>query len=199
MRLQVTIGASGSPVSPLVLGTSPRKGNVGSNPTAPTTTLDLEFCFLLQILHTCMLLTCTKCSKEKDEHDFRWRIRLEGKRQSWCKECFKEHERRAWQDNPERRKSAMDSNTGRRKRNAQFVWDYLVQHPCVMCGESDPVVLEFDHREQSIKKGTICDMSRTSMGLETITEEIQKCDVLCANCHRRRTAEQMGWYKSIRV
>lgn len=63
----------------------------------------------------------------------------------------------------------------------KFINDYLLTHPCVDCGERDPVVLEFDHRDPSIKEGRVSDMSKQKVGAE-----IEKCDVRCANCHRKR-------------
>jgi hypothetical protein len=102
-----------------------------------------------------------------------------------------------WKDDSGRRHRNKTHNGERRIRNTQYVWDYLREHPCIVCGESDPVVLDFDHRDSGHKRGNICDMSRCSLGLETIKEEIGKCDILCANCHRRRTAEQQDWYKNL--
>lgn len=78
----------------------------------------------------------------------------------------------------------------------QLVWDYLKDHPCP-CGENDPEVLEFDHRDGVVKKGNVCEMVARGLSVKTITDEIAKCDVLCANCHRRRTAKQFGWYSRI--
>lgn len=75
--------------------------------------------------------------------------------------------------------------------------DYLSDHPCVDCGESDPVVLEFDHREKSEKSNSISALmwvKRTHW--DVILKEIKKCDVRCANCHKRRTARQLGWRKA---
>ena len=68
-------------------------------------------------------------------------------------------------------------------------------NPCITCGEDDPVVLDFDHRDGNTKIGNISDMARFSLGLDTLMKEIKKCDVLCANCHRRRTAKQQNWPK----
>ena len=82
----------------------------------------------------------------------------------------------------------------RRERNREFVIEYLQSHPCITCGESDILVLDFDHREQSTKDRTI-NHAIKDFGLDRLKKEIAKCDILCANCHRRRTAKQLGSYK----
>jgi hypothetical protein len=61
----------------------------------------------------------------------------------------------------------------------------------VDCGETDPVVLEFDH-VRGEKKGEIAMMVRVD-GWDKIVEEMAKCELRCANCHRRKTAKQLGW------
>lgn len=85
-----------------------------------------------------------------------------------------------------------------RKRNRMFVFDYLKTHPCVDCGETDPIVLEFDHvRGKKVLDVSI--MTRNSYSLEKLQTEIAKCDVRCANCHRRRTSIGQSWYKDLLV
>jgi hypothetical protein len=74
-----------------------------------------------------------------------------------------------------------------RNRNALAVYEYLSAHPCVDCGEADPVVLEFDHVRGEKVRGIARMMSGTH-SVKTIMAEIGKCDVRCANCHRRVTA-----------
>lgn len=74
------------------------------------------------------------------------------------------------------------------------VWALLEQTPCVDCGEADPLVLEFDH----VRGAKIADISRlVSRGASwaEIVVEMEKCDVVCRNCHARRTAKQFGWHK----
>jgi hypothetical protein len=82
------------------------------------------------------------------------------------------------------------------KRNQQFIWDYLEVHPCVDCGEPDRIVLTFDHRNQDDKVDEVSTMVRNACALARIGEEMSKCDVRCANCHMRRSANQLGWWKS---
>jgi hypothetical protein len=71
----------------------------------------------------------------------------------------------------------------------------LLAHPCVDCGESDPLVLEFDHRED--KRAQIVDLMRNHAQWSDVLKEIEKCDVRCANCHRRRTAKVRGHYREL--
>ena len=144
------------------------------------------------------MLTCTKCEKVKEEDDFSWRSKATGKRQSWCKECRVLHDGNKYRNSPERRRKIRESNLQRNSRNCQFIWNYLLSHPC-KCGETDPIVLDFDHRNPDDKITDISNMSRHGASLESLQEEIEKCNVLCANCHRRKTAVQMGWYKNIDV
>lgn len=73
-----------------------------------------------------------------------------------------------------------------------MVHEYLLGHPCTDCGEADPVVLDFDHVVGD-KIDSISDMVRRGFSWVAIAEEIEKCEVRCSNCHRRRTAIQMGW------
>ncbi len=69
-------------------------------------------------------------------------------------------------------------------RNRLFIIEYLKEHPCIDCGESDIRVLEFDHRDMDSKKSSIVQLVAGKYSIKTIASEIAKCDVRCANCHR---------------
>jgi hypothetical protein len=86
------------------------------------------------------------------------------------------------------RAAAHRVETSRRVREALAV--YLATHPCVDCGESDPVVLDFDHRDPATKKFSVKDHRSKSKSLDRVMQEVAKCDIRCANCHRRRTVRQ---------
>jgi len=114
--------------------------------------------------------------------------------QRQCKKCIAEFHKEHYQERKSYyKKKALKHNAEYRLRNLQFMVDYLKQHPCIDCGETDPVVLEFDHRGN--KDYTVSKMVYYS--LEAIQEEIAKCDIRCGNCHKRKTAKQFNYYKDI--
>jgi hypothetical protein len=71
-----------------------------------------------------------------------------------------------------------------------LIRDHLLANPCVDCGEADLIVLEFDHRCD--KSFNIGEAAARGFGLSRIASEILKCDVRCANCHRRKTYRERG-------
>ena len=75
----------------------------------------------------------------------------------------------------------------RRRRDKARVWliTYLRGKSCVDCGESDPVVLEFDHTGN--KKFNIGTAVKYGRSLPGIIEEAARCAIRCCNCHRRIT------------
>ena len=116
---------------------------------------------------------------------------------SWCKRCWKKY-----RDNlpkEEIQKINLRHYEARRIRRVEIrlkIFNYLKEHPCIVCGESDPVVLCFDHIDPSNKIMNVSIMiSRMVRGWDYILNEINKCQVLCANCHARKTAKQQGWYQ----
>ncbi len=80
-----------------------------------------------------------------------------------------------------------------REENKVLILEYLKVHPCVGCGQSDPVVLEFDHRDRTTKTKAVTRVALTKPW-KRVLAEIAKCDVRCVVCHRRRTAKQMNWW-----
>lgn len=112
--------------------------------------------------------------------------------------------------NPEQQKAAQARHyqfnkdkysESRRKsyeRYKEYTLSYLEEHPCVDCGEADPVVLEFDHRDPSEKTFSISEYTSNRPSLTRLATEIAKCDVRCANCHRRKTYNQFGYTRKHR-
>src|SRR5262245_46628764 len=68
-------------------------------------------------------------------------------------------------------------NTRKRRRDLnERVWEYLVGHPCVDCGEPDVVVLEFDHVDRSTKRSDVYGLVHRAYSWGVIVAEIEKCE-----------------------
>jgi hypothetical protein len=119
-----------------------------------------------------------------------------GVRQHLCRECSRKASRYHYQRDPAPYKAR--AKVGRKRvkeRNRAMVRDFLCASSCLDCDVSDLAVLEFDHRDPTEKRYTLSKMCSLAGSWAAIAREIAKCDVVCANCHRRRTARQFGWRK----
>jgi hypothetical protein len=129
--------------------------------------------------------------KPKEKEWRAWLFSLVG--YSLCPQCKTLKEPKDVSTNGYRCKSC-DASRSRTSAlsNRKLLFEYQSRNPCKDCGEKDPIVLEFDHKVPELKEYNISNMMGYSW--DKIKTEIDKCDVVCANCHRRRTAIQQGWY-----
>jgi hypothetical protein len=138
---------------------------------------------------------CGLCGSTKENSHFAWRRRERGQRDNYCRPCRSEYKKKHYRANKQR---YVDNAAKRKRRVLQervdFLVGYLRDHPCVDCGEVDVVVLEFDHvrgkKEFDVTRGV------RDHAWQSVLREIEKCDVVCANCHRRRTAERGGFLRA---
>lgn len=79
----------------------------------------------------------------------------------------------------------------KRGERKMFVVNHLRGNPCVQCGESDIRCLEFDHIDPTTKFRKVCAIVENNT-LEILKAEIDKCRVLCRNCHRLHTNTTLG-------
>ena len=113
------------------------------------------------------------------------------------KEKNREYQRSWYLRNKELQKSRVKERNSRiTSENRIKIWNYLKDNPCIECGECDPIVLEFDHVKGK-KKSNVSNLLGNGCCWQSIEVEIEKCEVRCANCHRRKTAQQFGWYNSV--
>ena len=137
---------------------------------------------------------CSKCKQTKPLTYFGYRT--DGWYNSWCRPCVNANMRKRNRDGNflERSKDQkLVMERKRRERAGLAVAKHLCTHPCVDCGETELAVLDFDHRDPATKSYSVTRMVSLQFGLESIFKEIGKCDVRCANCHRRRTAKMQNW------
>jgi hypothetical protein len=137
---------------------------------------------------------CSRCGELQPVSTFAWHRRDRGQRDTYCRGCRAVYKREHYLANRERYIAAAT----RRKETliaerVRFLVEFLRERPCIDCGESDPVVLEFDHladKEFAISAGL------RGRKWEDVLREIDKCEVVCANCHRRRTAHRGGFLRA---
>jgi hypothetical protein len=138
--------------------------------------------------------TCTRCGETKHLDQFPPVRRGEPKLQSWCRACFAEAGARHYRNNVERERVRLYRNNAlRRAESHRRVVDYLSAHPCIDCGVSDIIVLQFDHLRD--KKFDVSAMIASGASWSRIEAEIAKCVVRCANCHAKKTARDRGYRK----
>jgi len=138
---------------------------------------------------------CSKCQEEKPLASFSRKLSRKDGYQLECKACHTLYLKGHYSANKDYYiRKARVAKLKQFKLNRDFVGDYLRRHPCIDCGETDLIVLEFDH-VRGDKLDSVSHLAfSVGASVKRIMEEIEKCDVRCANCHRRKTATQFGWY-----
>ena len=114
---------------------------------------------------------CKVCGRELPEDMFD-----EGRHQ--CKDCRKNYRK-------ERRKSHPEIHRKQEARRQKRVgeWFNSLKTPCIVCGESEPVCIDFHHINPEEKDFTIG--KHRGKAREILEKEISKCVCLCSNCHRK--------------
>ena len=141
-----------------------------------------------------MLKKCSCCKVVMDESKFNWKFK-NVKRSYNCRTCSRNYLKSHYQRNHQYYLlKAKRRNLIIGEATHQYLGDYLRSHPCVDCGETDILVLEFDHIDRKNKLESVATMVRLDVAMEKLKHEISKCEVRCANCHRRKTEiENNSW------
>jgi hypothetical protein len=130
---------------------------------------------------------CGRCRRELSLSCFHWSGR---QRQSWCRDCRREYMRARGDLHRQQTHEAR-----RRRRNAarQHLLEFLEINGCTDCALIDRVVMEFDHLGE--KRANIADLVAHGYSLGAIEHEMASCELVCVNCHRRRTAQRAGSWR----
>lgn len=137
---------------------------------------------------------CRLCQKSRKISKFAWKSRVSHIRNSYCKGCQNILSRKHYRKN---KKKYFKRNDDRREAFRISIIKYLLKNPCVECGESDPVLLEFDHRNRNEKSNNVAVIAKAAGSWDSLWKEIKKCDVRCVKCHRKKTARESGWQERI--
>lgn len=143
---------------------------------------------------------CSVCNLEKDVKDFYFKNKDKGWLHAQCKSCYSEKRKSFMPEHYAKYGDVYRSRARTRKATVKKIrqnqlYDYLEYKSCEQCGFSDIRALDFDHLDPAIKKFSIARAINDCYSWEKILLEIRKCQILCSNCHRIRTAEQYNWRK----
>lgn len=132
---------------------------------------------------------CSRCSNVVELGNFRqWKWEGVEHRSRQCKLC---EGGRGWVVTLEQRKIARSNGRGAGYYHKQNLIQSAKMKPCADCGQSfPPMCMEFDHLPEHKKEYNIGSMMNNR--LELIVAEIAKCEIVCACCHRIRSATR-GW------
>lgn len=125
---------------------------------------------------------CSKCNLDKNLNEFnKHKSRPDGL-SSWCKECVSKKSKQNYLENFEKFKSR---RTKDRKIRRDWFREIKSKYNCIKCGEYDIACLDFHHIDPKTKLFQLGGSSKSMFTEEQILNEIKKCEVLCANCHRK--------------
>ncbi len=111
-----------------------------------------------------------------------------------CRSCKKDYNKSYYERTKQVHNPSRYARTEQiRQETRERLLDYFSVHPCVDCGIRDVRVLEFDHLRD--KTYNIASMLHFSWA--KVLQEIEKCEVVCANCHRIRTGNRNNSYRNL--
>lgn len=137
---------------------------------------------------------CNRCHIVKEDSEFAFRNKDKGTLQPYCKECKKEIDKELYLSNHSNRQSKIRDRQNRTQSILKkYLTDIKKSSKCALCGEDRWWVLDFHHLRD--KRFEVSSLARRGCSLETFKEEIDKCIVVCANCHRDMHFKESNEYE----
>ena len=148
-----------------------------------------------------MFIVCSKCKKEKEEHSFHNNKARHNGKSAYCISCDKQRKleysktekgrqasrRRSAkyrEEHPEKTKASIQKY---KEKKQQLVNEYKT-YGCSICGYDKCLqALDLHHKDPQEKDSSVADLV-CKAGIARVEEELSKCVVLCANCHREHHA-----------
>jgi hypothetical protein len=147
--------------------------------------------------------TCSKCLESKAFTEFFIKYTKTGRLHAQCKSCHKKYRQTYYKAHYARYRENYLKRAKHRRQTIKSalrkkMLEYLSNKYCEICGFDDIRTLDFDHIDPSVKNFSISRGMSDCLSWDDILKEIKKCRILCANCHKIRTAEQFNWYRKAR-
>ncbi len=152
---------------------------------------------------------CSKCGIEHPPEEFSKDNRAKSGLQSSCKLCKQlyhiknrekdlKRQKQHYEENKEDRleyarnryitdrDKILEQKRITRDRNTKYVGKIKAEQGCCVCGESHSICLDFHHIDPKTKYKMVSVLVTSGYSLKTIQKEIDKCEIICANCHREK-------------
>ncbi len=146
---------------------------------------------------------CSKCGLEKPLRKFYKRKSgsRAGEYYEKCSECYKSRGRNYYHQNRNRQLTLAKKRRKKYIEERKELLTKIKNKPCFDCAKIyPPWVMDFDHRDGKTKIGSVSSLTfRKLLNFAKIKEEIEKCDLICANCHRDRTYKRLQKHKSAEI
>lgn len=137
-----------------------------------------------------MYKTCSRCETEKKLSEFRRDKAQPSGYQSWCKVCARSQHQSMY--TVKYGAKARERNKIRGEDTRRKLHDFKDAHPCILCGEQERTCLDFHHLDPHQKDFGISTLLKGTRSWESILKEIEKCVVLCKNCHAKVHANRIS-------
>ena len=124
---------------------------------------------------------CYTCKMEKDKCEFSDNKYKKDGLNSNCKICHAEYRKVHYIKNKEKARRQINERKAEMKK---WFNELKSQLTCEVCGEDRTWVLDFHHKNKDDKEIEISLAAAKGWGKKRIQKEIDKCSILCSNCHR---------------
>jgi len=138
---------------------------------------------------------CTSCNSVKELKEFNKNSSRKDGLQTKCRMCDRKRALEYFNSNQVQKEKAKLRTKERLKENQDLICEFLSKNPCVDCNESNIILLEFDHKNPEEKVECITVMVTNGFSFSKIKQEIEKCEIRCISCHKKRTAIQQNNYR----
>jgi len=137
---------------------------------------------------------CKTCNLFKEPEEFKKRESVNSGYRPKCKLCYNKDIREYYNKNsinilPQKNK------TSKERKALKYInyYNHLLEKKCIDCGIDDVMVLECDHKHDKIDN--ISKMVADGTSWDTIVKELEKCEIRCSNCHKKKTHEEMNTHR----
>ena len=133
------------------------------------------------------MIKCCSCGVEKNDDDFPWKNKSKNLKQRRCRSCYSEYNRLYYKNGEKTKqvKRVRANNKKAKEKLKELLSQYKSNFSCVVCDESAIECLDFHHMDPTQKEKAVARLMCDVYNWDRIKEEIDKCIIVCANCHRK--------------